>query len=354
MNAIFLTSINNIRAIAIIFIIAGHCIDYADFKIDSVSERVLANLILGGSHLFVFISGFLFHHVYYENFSYQNFIKKKIRNILFPYLFISFIPILYFVFSWRGPHTSFIILDKSDLWTRYIYPILWYLYTGKINSVYWYIVFIMIIFLLQPLCIRYIKLKPLQQTFILVTFYSISIFIHRPLDNLNVIQSVVYFTPVYLFGITASIYRQKFFYFLRNKAILFLLTAILLAFIQAIYYPGFGTLQKDFFRPALPDIIMIQKFFLILFLFSFFHKYESTSIRALNLLASTSFALFFIHPFVITLLYKVESTFNFNNPGLPEIFWAAIIFFIVISISLLLAKFIKMIFRERSRVLIGW
>lgn len=99
---------------------------------------------------------------------------------------------------------------------------------------------------------------------------------------------------------------------------------------------------------------MIQKFCFILFLLSFFHKYESTSISVLNLIASTSFALFFIHPFVLTLLYKVKSAFHFNNPGLPEIFWFAITILIVISISLLLAEYSKMIFRGKSRMIIGW
>lgn len=354
MNTAFLNSVNNFRAIAIIFIIAGHCINYSDYNIDNVFEKVCFNLIGGGSHIFVFISGFLFHHVYYRNFSYKKFIKKKIRNVLCPYLFLSIIPILYFVISWHGPHISYIVLDSTGLWRRYVYPILWYLFTGKINFAYWYIIFIMIIFILQYLIIRYIRLKPQQQTIILVIFYLISVFIHRPLDNFNVIQSVVYFAPVYLFGVTASIYKQQFYYFLRNKALIFLLTAILLAFIQAIYYPGYGSLHKNFFSLALPDIMMIQKFFLILFFMSFFHKYESTSIGALNLLASASFALFFIHPFVITLLYKVESEFNFNNPGLYGILWLAIIIFIVISVSLLLAEIIKMIFRGKSRMLIGW
>ena len=124
MKANFLNSINNVRAIAIILIITGHCFDYSNFKIYSVSDKVFASLILGGTQLFVFISGFLFHHVYSQNFSYKNFIKKKIRNILFPYLFLSIIPILYLVVSWHGPHTSFIILNRAGFWARYMYPIL--------------------------------------------------------------------------------------------------------------------------------------------------------------------------------------------------------------------------------------
>ena len=350
----FLKSFNYLRAFAIIMIIAGHSINLSGFEIESILERTFANLILGGSHIFLFISGFLFHHVYYQNFNYQNFIKKKIRFVLFPYLFLSIIPILYFVLSSTGPHTDFIISNQNNLWTKYIYPFIWYLYTGKINFAYWYIVFILVIFLLQPLFIKYIVLRPTKQIIILILLYSISIFIERPINNINVIQSVIYFTPVYLFGITASIYRSQFYHFLQNKELPILFIVMLLALIQAIYYPNYGSLHKIYFEPALPGIMMVQKFFFILFLLSFLHKYEYTSFSTLDLLASSSFGLFFIHPFVITLIYKFELLVHFNNPKFVTVLWFGIISCIVILVSFVFAKIIKIIFGKKSRMIIGW
>lgn len=350
----FLNSFNYLRAIAIIIIIAGHSIKLSGFKIETIFERVFANLILGGSHIFLFISGFLFHHIYYKNFDYLNFLKKKIRFIFFPYLFLSIIPILYFVFFSTGPHTDFIIANKDNIWSKYIYPFIWYLYTGKINFAYWYIVFIMVMFMLQPLFIWYIKLRPPRQIIILIILYMISIFIERPVNNINLIQSVVYFAPVYLFGITVSIYKSQFYHFLKNKELLILLLVILLALTQTVYYPVYGSLHKNALDPDLPDIMMIQKFFLILFLFSLLHKYEHKSFGILNSIASSSFGLFFIHPFVITLLYKSESLMHFNNPNILGIIWFGIVVCVVILISYIIAMTIKIIFKKKSRMMIGW
>ncbi|AGS39765.1 acyltransferase family protein [Cycloclasticus zancles] len=67
------------RAIAIIIIVAGH--SFSLWVIDTLPEKVLANIITGGTSLFVFISGFFFHHIFYKNFKYQIFILKRFRSL---------------------------------------------------------------------------------------------------------------------------------------------------------------------------------------------------------------------------------------------------------------------------------
>lgn len=272
--------------------------------------------------------------------------------MLYPYLFLSIIPILYFIFSSSGPHSVILISTKQDLWTKYFFPLIWYLFTGKVNFAYWYVVFIMVIFIFQPASIKYITFKTYQQIIIFIIFFLISIFIYRPVRNINLIQSVIYFTPIYLLGIIASIYRQQFYKFLQNKELLILLVVIFLAFLQAIYYPDYGSLHKNPFELALPDIMMIQKIFFILFLMSFLHKYDNYSSRMIDLLASSSFGLYFIHPYVIIFLYKFKNIFS--NPGFPEIIWVGVISFIVILITLISAKVSKIILGKRSRMIIGW
>jgi peptidoglycan/LPS O-acetylase OafA/YrhL len=59
-----LNSFNHFRAIAITFIVAGHCFGLTGMAITSMMEKTIANLLLGGTSLFVFISGFLFHHIF--------------------------------------------------------------------------------------------------------------------------------------------------------------------------------------------------------------------------------------------------------------------------------------------------
>jgi len=51
-----------------------------------------------GTALFVFISGFLFHHIFYSRFNYRAFISRKIKDVLVPYLVLSTPYVIYIVF----------------------------------------------------------------------------------------------------------------------------------------------------------------------------------------------------------------------------------------------------------------
>ena len=59
-----LNSFSHFRAVSIVFIVAGHALFTMGMQIDLFVERFFSNLIMGGTGLFVFISGFLFHHVF--------------------------------------------------------------------------------------------------------------------------------------------------------------------------------------------------------------------------------------------------------------------------------------------------
>ena len=90
-----LRSIEYFRALAIIFIVAGHFFSIGNVKTSGLFEQAIQNIIYGGTTLFVFISGFLLHHVFYTNFCYKLFFKKKVKVIVLPYLVFSLIPVVY-------------------------------------------------------------------------------------------------------------------------------------------------------------------------------------------------------------------------------------------------------------------
>jgi hypothetical protein len=54
-------------------IVLGHSI----FLAQPVFPALLENLLRGGTGLFVFISGFFFHRVFYTRFDYVQFVAKK-------------------------------------------------------------------------------------------------------------------------------------------------------------------------------------------------------------------------------------------------------------------------------------
>lgn len=90
-------SFNHFRAIAILFIIAGHSFGAVGMVFDHLYELSIRNFIAGGTSLFVFISGFLFHHVFYPKFQYKKFLIQKCYNVLLPYLILGLYPVFFYV-----------------------------------------------------------------------------------------------------------------------------------------------------------------------------------------------------------------------------------------------------------------
>jgi surface polysaccharide O-acyltransferase-like enzyme len=100
------------------------------------------------------------------------------------------------------------------------------------------------------------------------------------------------------------------------------------------------------------DINIIQKIFMCFFLLSVLHKAENKSIPALKILASTSFAVYFIHPWVLKALDKTPLVSSIEF--LPGMLIWLILIPIVFFISLLITYSIKFLLKEKSRYLIGW
>lgn len=115
---------DNFRAIAILLVVAGHSINSRN--IASLGEMFFANTILGGTTLFVFISGFFFYHIYYYKFQYKNFMLKKIKYVFMPYFMLSAIGFVFSVFY----------VHKLPLSPFFFELFLKYLLTGGNRSIY--------------------------------------------------------------------------------------------------------------------------------------------------------------------------------------------------------------------------
>lgn len=124
---IYINSVNYFRGISILFIVAGQCFSLVGWHINTYLEKIFVNLIFGGSVLFVFISGFLFHHIFYKDFSYRIFMINKVKNVLTPYLILSSIPIMFFVFykgTGPGSTSNYIFSLREGFFYQYLRPIL--------------------------------------------------------------------------------------------------------------------------------------------------------------------------------------------------------------------------------------
>jgi probable poly-beta-1,6-N-acetyl-D-glucosamine export protein len=344
----YLRSFEYFRAIAIVLIVAGHCYGISGWHISSFADRVVANIITGGTTLFVFISGFLFHHVFYQTFNYRIFMKKKARNVFLPYLFLSIFAIAQALII-HGPFPEWYFGQQQTVMDQVIKPILLYLLTGGVFA-YWYIPFIMCIFLLSPLFIRFIHCSAPTRIGITSLLLLISLFMQRPVNNFFVPQSVVFFTPVYLFGILCSIHKEWIYKNLGNRNLILLAGAFLLAVLQALLFKACGDFQKPPFQLQGVDINLLQKMLLCLFFLTFLHRYEALDSRLLKALASSSFSIYFLHGWVI---YGV-SLFQSSYAAVYGFHLVPLSASLILLVSYLLASQIKVMFPKNSRMLIGW
>lgn len=347
-----LVSFDYFRGIAILFIVAGHC--YGPWRIDGFGEKVLANLISGGTALFVFISGFFFHHVFYDKFHFRGFIEKKARYVFIPYLILSAIGIIYYVFSSSPlPFSHKLGIENLHSWAEYIDMVGIYLWTGRIATAYWYIPFILIIFAISPFFILYIRRSTEYRITVFLILLLSSMFIHRPTGNLSTLHSVLYFIPIYMLGIMCSIHRESVNEFIKGKSIIIGLIVLFLSVLQALLYEGHGNFHKDeIFSYGGVDIIIIQKIAMCFFFLSVLQKYESRNVPALKLLASSSFAIFFIHPWVLMVFNKSGGRLFLDFiPGMGGVLVTASI---VLTSSLLIAYTVKLVMKKNSRYITGW
>ena len=268
----YLNSINFFRGISIIFIVFGHCLGLADFSYDSVFGNAIYNLTLGGTTFFVFISGFLFHHIFYAKFQYRQFLIKKTKYVLLPYLILSTLPIAYLLLriSIAGISSSSSITNRYN--ELFSFPIFGHYLTGVDENFigYWYIPFILIIFLLSPLFIRFIKLNFKAQILITILLLICSIFMHRGIESnaFSVFQNVLFFTPIYLFGIISSEKKDVIYVKLKKREFYILSIALTLAIYQA-YIGELGNYQKSPFIYGGVDLMIVQKILLCLFFMVF-------------------------------------------------------------------------------------
>lgn len=346
-----LNSFNHFRAISILLIIAGHSFEITGLKVNSLIDATAKNLIQGNTALFVFISGFLFHHIFYAKFKFQRFMSAKIKNVLVPYLILGFVPICFFIASGKADSNGYFLPTGEGVLFEYIIPALKYYSSGYFLLAYWYIPFIMLVFLMSPLHIRFIHMSSKQQFSLVFVFSTISVLIHRPIDNVSVsvLHSLMYYTPVYLIGIMASINRIYINNILSGKEVWLLVVVIGIAGYQALQ-GDVGNYHKAAMDYAAFDLMFFQKLVLCFFFMTFLNRFESYNNSYTHTVASTSFTAFFIHPFIIWVLGKIElSALNQNS-------WLFYFFFVfaVTASCILIAKATKIIVPKYSRNLIGY
>lgn len=354
----YLKSFEYFRAVAISFIVIGHCYGISGWKIQGFWERVLANLLSGGTTLFVFISGFLFHHIFYARFQsgnyYGKFLKNKFFNVYLPYLILSILPVCVALYR-KMPYALFYFGPEDTIFDQIIRPALMYYWYGGV-MVYWYIPFIMTMFIISPVFIWFTTQTTKKQIYIVIFSSIVAMVVHRPTNNWFAVQSVVYFSPVYMFGILCSMQKEWIYTKFKGKDIHLLLMVLFFVVLQAIFYEYSGNPQKWFLEFNGIDISFLQKMFLSVFFVVFLHRFEDKEIPLLNQLAASSFSIYFLHYWFVDMISIIKRYWLPKEVIAPFQGLLFLPFFtaLVIWLSYIMARQIKRAFPNKSRMIVGW
>ncbi|KGJ96789.1 acyltransferase [Colwellia psychrerythraea] len=329
----FLGYIHSFRALAILFIVAGHSIDFFDWSADdSDVERWLRILISNGSVLFVFIAGYLFQHLA-SKYQHKKYFVGKLKNVLIPYFFVSIPAIYIFVF----------VLTRETVWQGFYdnpqwLQIVYFYLTGLHLAPLWFIPMITLFYIVAPLLIWGDKKKNFY--WILPVAILVSCFVSRGFPQ----QSFVHFFSVYLLGMYCSHFKSRLNGFFSRTDFLFVLAIIVMGFACWEYYLMQGTMT---YVNYLQKICMSVLFLGLLIRLG--SKIDSKLIRTI---ADTSFGVFFIHSYVLTtskLLFEKLS---------DEKIAGNLLFYPIVSIAILMTCvviifIIQKLMGNKSRYLVG-
>lgn len=352
MSSVRLNSFDYFRAIAIVLIVTGHCI--GPWLIDSFVEMTLANLICGGSTLFVFISGFFFHRVYYPRFDMAAFMGHKVRRIAIPYTLLTLAGfLLYTLSSADFPYQQELMPQGLADWKDRAWLLLTYLATGRIATAYWYIPFAMLLFSASPLFIRFIRAGFGLRTALIALWLPLALIIQRPLHDLSPVHALLYFVPVYLLGIQSSLHWDAVQRLIRGRAVWLGSAVVILAALQTALTGSYGGLAKPaIFSWEGLDIILLQKILLCYFLLAVLLPLEKREIPVLKLLASASFAIYFLHPWVLLAIWESHVyDVAWFVPGFGDFILTIPV---ALLFSLLIAYLIRRLLKSRSHYVTGW
>lgn len=333
-----------LRAIAIVLVVASHT--YGPWEPDTNPEYVLVTIITGATAPFVFISGFFFHAVFYRKFDYRKFLKAKLEKIYAPYLvLITAFMVATLLYKANIPF-SFTI--REDPAANRICSFFLNLLIGNRPVTYWYIPFIMIIFVMSPVVIKFIRMPTKAAIMVMSALFLVSMYIHRPTHNINVIQSVVFFFPYYLLGTFYSIHRVVADEWMKRHSLaLFIALAAIITWMIAHGQVAYLQTWNPFAWKGL-DVTVIQKILLIAVLLATLKRVDHIRIPALAYIANVSFAIFFLHPWALAILNLLELQ---HFPG-----FAGVIFrtaFAVLA-SALVAEAARLVLKGRSQYITGY
>jgi len=323
-----------------------HCVGNLDWTANLQLFRFMLELFEGATIIFIMVSGYLFQHLS-DRFDYSLYLSKKFKNVIAPYIAVSLPGILLLLtkpyFLTANPE-----LQGSPWWERVGFL---YIYGGsQLNYVLWFIPVMTIFYLLAPIFIIFLR-KP-AFFLSLVILIPASILAHRTsVQKYHHIHLAFYFLSAYMSGMVAGLYRENVWQFLERYilAIGAIYISVLLGHFLFTDYIGSYVSEVFSRENGLIDWLYIQKFTLFFILIYIFRRLDGVEMRSLDFLATISFAIFFLHIYVLHVYSHLVHWHQFPGNILNTL-W---LFLLAIGCSSLIAVVLRRALGPSSRVLIG-
>lgn len=336
-TSVFLRYIHSFRGIAILFIVAGHCIDAFKWDDNESLMRALRIVASNGSLLFVFISGYLFQHLSYK-YEFGAYLRNKLTNVLLPYFIISIPAIVVFTAFARRPS-----LGESFYANPPFMQITEFYLTGAHLAPFWFVPMITVFYLLAPL------LAPLDRDG--RVYYSLAVLI--PLSLVvprggSIPHAVAHFFSVYLLGMLASRYKGRLSAIVDRYALLLTIAVVLL------FAAEFWFMQEIVKQGSLTYLNYLSKLIACYLFVWLLQKYDRIIEDRLSYLASISFGIFFVHAYIISgIKFLGSGTVGSPLPVDGSLVFYLAFFAVVVALSMVGIRLGKWLLGKRSRIVIG-
>jgi len=348
-SAEFRSDIHRLRGIAILMIVAAHCITFFTWDSHVTSLFLVMDLFDNSTLTFMFISGFLFHHTSNE-YRYTKYLKTKLRNVIVPYL-IAAAPGIAFVLLRDTEQVQALHLEGSSTILRAAYL---YVYGGaQLNYALWFIPVLCAYYLSAPLLIQLVRRPKLYASLWLLI--PLSVLMHRPTySHGHNLSLALYFLSAFVGGMFCSQFKAQVEPWLdRHVVALSVVTVGLIVWhLEFSQHHGKYTTQSLLLfnhKDGWIDWLFVQKALMTLSLWGCVRRFQAVRLPWLDYLGDVSFTIYFLHLYAIYLLIGMLP----NRPAEVTAIW----FILMMSLAVLLPSFVAACVRRLtprwSRMLVG-
>ena len=344
----FVPSLHAFRAFAIINIVAIHAFYFAR-TVEEASKPNLTPYDWGQSILFhdstlyfAFISAILFSLVLAER-GYVRFFRSKMVNVFSPYLFFTCVMTI-FHFSPKGVFTVF---DQTvfDLATTIGKNLL----TGGAIFTFWYIPVLLVLYLATPVLFTLMAVN--KAKYLVVLIILAPLVCSRAWPDFTW-TNFVYFLGAYMLGLVVGAHFRASVDMVQKCLWPFILVALLSsAALVGLFYldePSWGIVNFS------ESAWYVQKIALAGLVILFFERTISTVPRWLDVLGRYGFSIYFLHGFLLFVMYHIMSRLISPPTSVFVILSLAILnTVLVIALSVVITYLFKLILGKYSRNVVG-